>query len=174
MTAVSNDGRFTRRQVARTELYAGHPASDRPQIDAVLEAFADRRLIVLNRDTAELAHEALITAWPRLRAWLEDDWESLHIYSRLAEDAHNWADSNADPWLLYRGTRLAVLREANKRWTADPGRFPAPSTLQREFIRASSRAAARSARQRRIIGTIIVLLVITSVVSAFLAFTARR
>ncbi|MFI8816812.1 MULTISPECIES: nSTAND1 domain-containing NTPase [unclassified Streptomyces] len=34
---------------------------------------ARARLVTIDEETIELAHEALITAWPRLRAWIEED-----------------------------------------------------------------------------------------------------
>ena len=44
MTVTSRDGQLTRRPVTRADLYAGHPDAGRPQIDAVLEAFAARHV----------------------------------------------------------------------------------------------------------------------------------
>ena len=40
---------------------------------AVVDAFVDRRLLVVDGDRLDVAHEALLTAWPRLARWLEDD-----------------------------------------------------------------------------------------------------
>ena len=174
MTIVGRDGRFTRRPVARSDLYAGRPASDRTQIDGVLEAFAARRLIVLDQDTAELAHEALIAAWPRLRGWLEDDQAGMRIYGQLAEDAYNWRVSNADRSFLYRGTQLATLLQVTETWSADPSRFPALNGTQVGFIRASKRAAARGARQRRAIVAIIAILGILSSALAVTALNQRN
>ena len=45
MTVASGDGGFARRPVTRDDLYAGLPGASRPDIDAVLDAFAAERLV---------------------------------------------------------------------------------------------------------------------------------
>jgi chloramphenicol 3-O-phosphotransferase len=47
MTVVSRDGGLARRPVTRDDLYTGLPGADRAHIDAVLDAFAAERLMVL-------------------------------------------------------------------------------------------------------------------------------
>ena len=41
----------------------------------MLDALADDRLVTVSEGTVEVAHEALLHEWPRLRGWLEDDAE---------------------------------------------------------------------------------------------------
>ncbi|MFB9209329.1 helix-turn-helix domain-containing protein, partial [Nonomuraea spiralis] len=53
----------TRRPVRRAELLTADPLDPGP---VLLERLAAARLITLDDDTADLAHEALLTAWPRL------------------------------------------------------------------------------------------------------------
>jgi len=68
MVHLGHDGaEDTRRRVRRADL----PAT--PDAERVLSIFADARLISLDTDTVELAHEALIRAWPRLRDWIDTD-----------------------------------------------------------------------------------------------------
>jgi hypothetical protein len=43
----------------------------------VVDALAAARLLTLDEGTVELAHEALIREWPRLRAWIDDEREAL-------------------------------------------------------------------------------------------------
>ena len=45
----------------------------RDAVDALLERLADARLVTLDDGSAEVAHEALIREWPRLRRWLDED-----------------------------------------------------------------------------------------------------
>jgi hypothetical protein len=40
-----------------------------------MAVFTDARLVTVAEGTAEVAHEALLHEWPRLRTWLEDDAE---------------------------------------------------------------------------------------------------
>src|SRR5262249_30097471 len=76
----------TRRRVLEAELIS----LDQNQVmEEVIEVFSIYRLLTLDRDaatrspTVEIAHEALIREWERLRRWLDDSRESLHIQRRL-------------------------------------------------------------------------------------------
>lgn len=128
----------TRRPVARAELLTGQPNDPGPQL---LEQLAAARLITLDDDTADLAHEALLTAWPRLRSWVEEDRERLRVHRRLTEAANAWQDHARDPGALYRGTRLAIACEHLAE------RAEALTPQERVFLDAST-AASHSARRR--------------------------
>jgi WD40 repeat protein len=173
MTVASRDGGLTRRPVSRADLYAGPPATGRSQVDAVLEAFAAERLIVLNAGTAQISHDVLLSAWPRLRGWLEEDQASWILHGQLADDAAAWRDSQDDPSFLYRGTKLAALRQAATRWSANPARYPALTSTQREFLHDSERATARRARQRRNAVAALAVLTLAAVIASVLAFQQR-
>lgn len=174
MTVASRDGRLTRRPVTRAGLYSGRPGAERRDIDAVLEAFASQRLLILDDGIAQIAHDALLSAWPRLRGWLEDDQANWILYSQLADAAAAWADRSNDPSFLYRGTQLAALRQVAGTWAASPARYPALAATQRDFLEASERAAVRGSRLRRVIGTALVVLLIASVAGAGIAIAAAR
>ncbi|WP_086559571.1 helix-turn-helix domain-containing protein [Streptomyces africanus] len=93
----------TRRPACRAELGSG--ARD------VLERLAGARLVTLDGDTVELAHEALITGWPRLAGWIEEGRDRLRAQRRLGEAARGWEELERDPGALYRGARLARAAE---------------------------------------------------------------
>ena len=99
----------TRRRTALRELLSPPEQSD--QIRVVLNALATARLITLHEDTAEVAHEALIREWPRLREWLTEDREGLQLHRHLTEATHDWEMLDRDPGALYRGARLAQAAE---------------------------------------------------------------
>ena len=143
MTAVDPDRRPVRRPASRAELCTGRPKNQRAEVGAVLDAFARNRLLVLGTDSAEIAHDVVLQAWPRLRDWLEEDQASLILYGQLAEDAARWRQNGKDSSLLYRGVQLAATQEATRVWAADPGRYPALTTGEADFLRASGRAATR-------------------------------
>ena len=96
----------TRRRARMSELH-GVPAS-------VIEAFGDARLLAFDHDpvtrepTVEVAHEALIRNWPRLRGWLDEDRESLTVMRHLTDAADAWDARGREPGDLYRGARLAA------------------------------------------------------------------
>jgi WD40 repeat protein/transcriptional regulator with XRE-family HTH domain len=173
MTVASRDGGLARRPVTRQDLYAGLPGAARSGIDAVLDAFAAERLAVLDGDTAQLSHDVLLRAWPRLRGWLEEDQASWILHGQLADAAAAWHDSGDDPSFLYRGAQLATLRQAVTRWSADPARSPALTGTQRGFLQASERAAARSTRWRRSALALLALLTVLAGVTAGFAFSQR-
>jgi serine/threonine protein kinase/WD40 repeat protein len=131
----------TRRRIGRAEL-PPDPATDR-----MIERFGTARLLTFDRDpftrepTIEIAHEALIRAWPRLREWLEDDRDLLRAHRHLTLAATGWADRGHDPGELYRGVRL----EQAEHLEAD-GRL-ALNACEISFLEASR--SAREAEQRR-------------------------
>ena len=139
----------------------------------MLEAFAARRLIVLDDDRAQICHDSLLSAWPRLRTWLEEDQASWILHGQLADDAAAWHEHHGDPSFLYRGTQLATLQEAAARWSTGPGRSPALSATQGEFLRASQSSAARSARRRRSGVAALALLTVAALIASVFAFQQR-
>lgn len=103
LTALGDGTEDTRRPITRTELDG---IASGPVIQEVLHRLADARLIVLGEDSVDVAHEALIRAWPRLHRWLTDDRANLVVHRRLTEAAHTWQELDRDPGALYRGARL--------------------------------------------------------------------
>src|SRR5262249_8796297 len=145
----------------------------RANIDAVLDAFAAERLAVLDDDRAQLSHDVLLRAWPRLRGWLEEDQAIWIVHGQLADAAAAWHDSHEDPSFLYRGAQLDALRQAVTRWSANPGRSPAPTGTRRGFRQARERAAARSSRRRRSGIAVLALLTVLAVAAAGFAFSQQ-
>ena len=108
LTELGEGTEDTRRRVARTELVSG---ADADAVDEVLRDLADRRLITVDDGTVEVAHEALIREWPRLRGWLDDDREGLRTHRHLTHAAEDWNALGRDASELYRGPRLQATRE---------------------------------------------------------------
>jgi WD40 repeat protein/DNA-binding SARP family transcriptional activator/class 3 adenylate cyclase len=103
----------TRRRVARSELDALEVEQE--AIDVVVHTFGRHRLLTFDREpstrepTVEIAHEALLSAWGRLRAWIDDAREDLRLDRGLARAAAEWRGSECDPSFLMRGARLEQL-----------------------------------------------------------------
>jgi len=104
LTELGEGTQDTRRRRAVPELARG--AAEEPAIRAVLHVLAEARLVTLDEQTAEVAHEALIREWPRLREWLNQDREGLRQRRQLGAAAREWARLGHDAGLLYRGVRL--------------------------------------------------------------------
>ncbi|MFK4244752.1 helix-turn-helix domain-containing protein [Micromonospora chokoriensis] len=107
LAALGDGTEDTRRPIMRTELDG---IADEAVTASVLDRLAEARLVVLGDGTVELAHEALIRAWPRLHRWLTDDRASLLTHRRLTEAAHTWTAFHRDSGALYRGTQLLAAR----------------------------------------------------------------
>ncbi|WP_229854102.1 nSTAND1 domain-containing NTPase [Streptomyces filipinensis] len=133
----------TRRPLAREDL----PLEADPDLRTVLERLARARLITLGHDTVDLAHEALITSWPRLRGWIDTHRERLRIHRRLTEAARTWEALDHDPGALYRGTRLSDAEEAFTRREDLSARESAFLTASLKARRDEQRAAARTTRR---------------------------
>ncbi|MFI5549266.1 helix-turn-helix domain-containing protein [Streptomyces sp. NPDC051738] len=82
-----------------------------PEVRAIVGRLVRARLLTTDDDGVQLAHEALITCWPRLREWIDADRERLRHHRQLTDAARTWLEHDRDPGTLYRGTRLARAEE---------------------------------------------------------------
>jgi WD40 repeat protein len=169
LTELGQGTEDTRRRASREELLPR--LEDAPAVDAVLTILADARLITLERDTVEVAHEALIREWPTLRRWLDEDREGLLVHRRLTEAAQEWVALGRDRGMLYRGVRL----HAASAW-AD-SHDAELNAAEREFVEASRNAeraeleaAQRRSQQLRIRAAVSVVLFFLSLGAAGAAF----
>ena len=134
----------------------------------LIDVLIDARLLLTDRDdrmqpVAGIAHEALLTHWPRLKDFLDKDREFLRARTRAA--AERWRRESRDvDFLLHEGKPLAEARELLKTRRDDLE----PETI--EFIEQSISYRTRQRRLRtRAIATITGI--VLSVVSAFAAFS---
>jgi DNA-binding SARP family transcriptional activator len=147
----------------------------------VLDALADQRLLTKSQDSVEVAHEALLREWPRLRGWLEEDVQGRALHRHLISAAREWEAAGHDPGELYRGARLTGTLD----WARD--HHGDLNQLEREFLDASGaaaewevadarRRAEREARtSRRLRGLLVGLagVLILALVAGGLALTLR-
>src|ERR1700761_238281 len=136
---VADDGADTRRRMPLAEL--GEAAED--DLSTALALFVDRRLITSDENKAEIPHEALLTAWPQLRSWIDEGRAELVIARRIAESAQLWQDSGRDDADLLRGGRLAMARG----WAAGPESGVPSGALSAATANAERRAPVREAER---------------------------
>lgn len=101
----------TRRSATLGELV---PAEHPEAFDSVLRTLVDARLLTAGGDAADsidVAHEALIRGWPKLRDWIDADRAGLRVQRRLTDAAGEWQRLRRDESLLYRGLRLDEAME---------------------------------------------------------------
>jgi WD40 repeat protein/transcriptional regulator with XRE-family HTH domain len=170
LTATGSDGTDTADRATRAELTGGKTPAEAQDVEAVLEAFTDERMLTLAAGTVELSHEALLTAWPLLRdTWLADTHADRIVRSRLHTTAAEWARHSRDPSYLYSGSLLQAATEAAARIGADPARHPPLSQAERDFLHASSHAHRRTVRRRRAVLAGLLALTLTAVTAAGIA-----
>jgi WD40 repeat protein/transcriptional regulator with XRE-family HTH domain len=131
LTELGEGTEDTRRRASLNELVRQAGTGEAAQLRTVLNILAEARLVTLNEDNAEVAHEALIREWQRLRDWLNEDREGLKLHRHLTETVHEWESHGRDVSELYRGARLAHARE----WMEAYG--DRLNQSEREFLAAS-------------------------------------
>lgn len=141
LVMVRSDGQDVRRRVHRTELDALH--DETTPVNDVTTAFGSARLLTFDRDpvtrspTVEIAHDALLTNWPRLRAWLDARRDDIVQRQRLQGAVGEWEQSGRDPGFLLPEPKLVAYED----WTADTGMVLTPA--ERAYLEASRDAVAR-------------------------------
>lgn len=159
VAAATEEGSDTRQRVRLSELDES--------LQAVVQSFVSARLLVTNRnaatdeDTVEVAHEALIRAWARLKTFLDKDREFYLWRQRLDLKKEEWQKAGMDNELLLRGP---ILLEA-KRLLKIRGEDLTYS--ERTFIKNSELATSRPQRRLLTIVAVVFLLLVTFVSAMF-------
>jgi hypothetical protein len=117
----------TRRRTTLSELQT--QVEEQQDVTQVVKAFVDAHLLVTSdNQQVDVAHEALIRGWPRLRLWIDEHRPALHIHRRITEDAQEWQRLGRDRGALYRGIRLTQALEWRKQYGEEL------NPLEREFL----------------------------------------
>ena len=138
---ISEDGNWSRRRVLASE--AVNIVGDTVDLQAAIGEFGRYRLLTFDRDqitgspTVEVAHEALLSDWPRLREWIEYGREDVLRHAMLTNAIAEWQDSNEHIDYLLSGERLT-----------DYERWAAKSTLQLNSEELDYLAASIAHRDR--------------------------
>ncbi|MDX6677184.1 MAG: hypothetical protein QOE31_1236, partial [Solirubrobacteraceae bacterium] len=162
-------GAVERRRVPLAELEIERDEN----VARVVALLTDRRLLTVSAGAVELAHEALLREWPRLRGWIEDDRDGLRIQRGLSSAAAEWERLGHDEGALFRGTRLGEAVE----WR--DSRAPVLNRSERGFLTASEAVHGRErvTRRRRIVlafGLLGVALVAITAVAVVSIVNGRR
>ena len=168
----------TRRRVERSELLAITP--DTGLMDEIIDFYAQSRLLSLDNDpstrrpTVEVAHEAILREWDRLRGWLNESRDDIRQERLIAQAAEAWYGNDQDESYLLTGNRLEqaeIWRE-----TTELAFIP----LVSEFIEASiqdakaqeiaeaerhAREVAQEQRSRTLLQTLVAVFAIATIFS---------
>ena len=155
---------------------------DDPARDRIVSALVRARLLTAEEDSIEVAHEALVRAWPRLRAWLDEDTAGQRILRHLAVAADGWESLGRPDSELYRGARLDAALEYRDEHRPDL------TAVETEFLDASSgraeteartlaersRRDARQNRRLRSLLAVVAVLLVGALAAGMLAWRGRR
>jgi WD40 repeat protein/serine/threonine protein kinase/DNA-binding SARP family transcriptional activator len=115
----------------------------------VIDTFGRARLLSFDRDpltrgpTLEVAHEALLREWRRLREWLDTGRADVRTQRVLANAAAEWRSAERDASFLLRGSRLDQFEG----WAAETELALTPD--ERAFLDASSEERRRREELQR-------------------------
>ncbi|MFD0621981.1 caspase family protein [Streptomyces sanglieri] len=158
---VDDRGRAVRRRVPVTEL---DKAVD------LLGLLTAARLVVVDQDEAQLCHDSLLHAWPRLQDWITENRAGLLVRRRLGDAADGWHEAGRPESGLYGGDQLASVRaQLDQNVGALPMR-----RVEHDFIDASHRAEHRRTKWRRIVFSIVTVLALIATTFAVQARSAQQ
>jgi WD40 repeat protein len=144
----------TRRRALMGEVLSA--SRDSKVMQQIVDTFGNYRLLTFDRDpttrtpTVEIAHEALIREWQRLKTWLSEGRSDVRLQRQLAARAQEWENAKRDKGSLLRGGQLVQFSE----WAASTTLILAK--LDQDFLDASleerkreeAEEAARLERER--------------------------
>ena len=166
LVTVTEDGEGMRRRVERESLMSLPWAEER--LATVVERLGAQRLLTFDqssetgRATIEVAHEALISEWPRFAGWVENSRDDLRLRQRISTAAEEWHESGLDAGFLLTGSRLGQFSDWASRTDLDL------TALEEDFLEASLDARheqdRRAGRTRRLVvgGVAVAVLIATS------------
>ncbi|MBL8130711.1 MAG: protein kinase [Anaerolineae bacterium] len=146
----------TRRRALRSELLA--VATDADMTDEILDMYAAYRLLTLDHDpatrrpTVEIAHEAILREWERLRIWIDESRHDIRQQRLLAAAAAEWFEAGKDASYLLRGARLEQMAA----WSAEARlalNQEEHTYLETSIAEAGRQRDAEQERQRREVET---------------------
>ena len=108
----------TRRRASQEELLSLTENTD--LMEEIIDQFALYRLLSLDHDpetrqpTVEVAHEAILREWDRLRVWLNESRDDIRQERAISRKAQEWQEHNFDTGSLLRGAPLKQAEEWQK------------------------------------------------------------
>jgi basic membrane lipoprotein Med (substrate-binding protein (PBP1-ABC) superfamily)/DNA-binding SARP family transcriptional activator len=135
LVMIVDTDEWSRRRVPASEIVA--IAADTVDLQTVLDRFGAFRLLTFDRDhvsgspTVEVAHEALLWEWNRLKGWIEHGRDDLRRHARFTTALAEWEAAGEAADYLLSGQRLADYEQ----WSADSTLLL--STPEQRFLDAS-------------------------------------
>ncbi len=195
LVSLNHDGSISRRKTARALLVA---LGDKALVNQILDAFASWFLLTFEGEAGtrepmvEIAHEALIREWQRLRQWIDTYQDDLKTERILAEATTDWGAHQQDTSYLLTGARLNQLETwaetTSLTLTPQERGFLTESLFQREALERAKEAQqarelelanqvadaqSKNAQRLRIFAFLMLGVALFAVVSAVVARNAQ-
>jgi len=119
------------------------------EVQRLIDQMVDARLLVVQNleggkgSTVEIIHESLVSGWPALRRWLDENQDDAALVDQLRVAARQWQAKKFDVGLLWRGDSAAEARKFRLRYKGPL------SDVERGFLDAVIHYDAAQARRRR-------------------------
>ncbi|MBR8834519.1 MAG: hypothetical protein DSM106950_10900 [Stigonema ocellatum SAG 48.90 = DSM 106950] len=153
LTQLGEGTEDTRRQVLKSDLVTSPQSA--ALLEKVLQKLVDARLVVTSQlrqrgesdltvTVVDVAHEALIRHWSRLRRWVNENREVDRIARRIKAAAEEWQSKKKSEDYLLSGARLAEAENFLQNY-ADQDLL---SSLDQEFVRESQAVRDRVLKEK--------------------------
>jgi serine/threonine protein kinase len=119
------------------------------EVQRLIDHMVDARLLVVQNleggkgSTVEIVHESLVSGWPSLRRWLDENQDDAALVDQLRVAARQWQAKKFDVGLLWRGDSAAEARKFRVRYKGPL------SDVERGFLDAVIHYDAAQLRRRR-------------------------
>ncbi|MDJ0839023.1 MAG: CHAT domain-containing protein [Acidobacteriota bacterium] len=160
----------TRRRATREELSVA--AGSRG--DELLELLTDARLLTSSVDEArnlvqiDVAHEALIRKWDRIKIWMAEGRDTARLLNQLRARTKTWMESGRHEDYLIHGGQLVQIREVAEREKEHIG------ALELQYVKECVAMVTRDARKRRMVRNVMAVLAVLGTALAAIAFSLFR
>ncbi|MEN8115030.1 MAG: hypothetical protein ABFS21_11660, partial [Actinomycetota bacterium] len=176
LVAIEEGAADTRRRIAAVEIST--LGIDSETLESVLKAYGSHRLLTFDRDpntrapTIEVAHEALLSTWERLRIWIDDLRDDLVLQRHLATAVAEWNENDRDDAYLLSPGRLdhyeVFAAETDLALTTDERGYLTQSRTHAEALRTGRR------RRRRMVLTGFAAAAVLATVLAVTAYASQQ
>jgi WD40 repeat protein/DNA-binding winged helix-turn-helix (wHTH) protein len=119
-------------------------SKERQATEVVLRELIAARLLTSYESSVEIIHESLLSAWPRLERWRNEDEGGALLRDQLRQAAALWQERFRPADLLWTGTAVRDLVSWRERY---PGGLTA---AERAFADEAARLAGRKRREKQI------------------------
>ncbi|GET41842.1 nSTAND1 domain-containing NTPase [Microseira wollei] len=142
LTQLGEGTEDTRRRVLQRDLVTEQQSE--ALVDRTIQKLADAKLVVTSSliekgsqsgrvAVVDVAHEALIRHWSRLRQWVNENRDALRKKRNIEQDAQEWLDKGKSGDYLLRGAKLAEAEN----FLQDYSDTVPLSSLAKEFVQVS-------------------------------------